>query len=98
MALTYAARADRNQVEIVGQLRALGFDVDIVHRQKKMYDLVVSGTPLWASQAVAVRVEVKAENGQLTSDEADYWEAQKNVGNLIIARSADDVLHWFGRI
>lgn len=36
-------RVDANQPQIVRELRALGFRVDIVSQLKKLYDLVVTG-------------------------------------------------------
>lgn len=96
--LTWAASVDGNQAEIVEQLQGAGFDVDLVFRLPSLYDLVVSGQPRWAPRPVSVRVEVKVPGGALTSDEADYWESQRHPGSLIIARSVDDVLRWFGWI
>lgn len=98
MSLRYAARTDRNQTPIVEELRRLGFDVDIVSREKKLYDVIVSGVAVWSfGLAVAVRVEIKTEGGSLTPDEQAYWDKQNNPGNLIIAHSTEDVLHWFGK-
>ena len=61
-------KPDRNQTEIVKQLRSLGFDVDDVHNQPGLYDLVVSGERhvpnCQQSQFViecSVRVEVKSQ-------------------------------------
>lgn len=90
------AKVDVNQPAIVKQLRFMGFDVDLVHRLKKLYDLVVTGQPRWADRPVAVRVEVKDGNAKLSPGEVEYWQAQRHEGNLIIARDADDVLRWFG--
>lgn len=91
-----AAKTDTNQAQIVKELRFMGFDVDPVHRLKRLYDLVVTGTPRWADRAVAVRVEVKSGKGQLSEDEADYWQKQRHIDNLIVARETEDVLRWFG--
>jgi phage head maturation protease len=94
-----AARTDFNQSDIVKDLRRLGFDVDIVSREKKLYDIVVSGVPSWAPRPVAVRVEIKAnEKSQLTKDERLYWIDQRHRGNLIRAHSAEEVLEWFGKV
>ena len=90
------AKVDINQPEIVKQLRFLGFDVDLVHRLKKLYDLVVTGVPRWADRPVAVRVEVKDGKAKLSPGEVEYWQSQRHEGNLIIARDADDFLRWFG--
>lgn len=93
--MRYAARVDRNQSAIVEDLRLAGYDVDIVSREKKMYDIVVSGFAVWATRPVAVRVEIKTEGGTLTPDEATYWARQRWKGNLIRATCAEDVIKWF---
>ena len=98
MTRRWAARKDATQTPIVEELRALGFDVDIVHREKKLYDLVVSGVPTWARCAVGVRVEIKSgAKDTLTKEEVKYWAKQKHGDNLIRAECAEDVLKWFGR-
>ena len=93
-----AARIDLNQPQMVKDLRRLGFDVDHVHTLKGFCDLIVSGVPTWSKgRAVGLRVEVKnGENAQLTDDERKYWLLQKH-RNLIVARTVEDVLRWFGR-
>jgi hypothetical protein len=84
----YSTKPDRNQEEIVRDLRARGFDVDIICDIPGLYDLVVS-------KQVSVRVEVKSERGELTESEKEYYQKQKHKGSYIIARSAADVVHWF---
>ena len=97
--MNYAAKSDANQPQIVEELRSLGFDVDIVSREKKLYDIVVSGIPAWARKTVGVRVEIKvSEKSSLTPAEQSYWARQKNPENLIRATCTGDVLRWFGRI
>jgi hypothetical protein len=93
----YDAKPDGNQSAIVAELRGLGFDVDLVHRLKGLYDLVVTGIPTWADRPVAVRVEVKVGKAKLSPAEADYWSRQRHSDNLIRANCADDVIAWFGR-
>lgn len=96
--MRYASKVDRNQVEIVTELRKLGFDVDIVSREKRLYDLIVSGVPTWAYKPVAVRVEIKAsEKEPMTPDEIIYWQNQRHGENLIRAHCTEDVLVWFGK-
>ena len=92
-----AAKVDANQAQIVEELRAAGFDVDLVHQVKKLYDIVVSGVPSWCNRSVALRVEIKMPGETLTAGEMEFWNKCKHK-NLIIARSADDVLRWFGRL
>jgi len=84
---TYTKR-DKNQKAIVRELEARGFDVDVICDLPGLYDLVVS-------KEVAVRVEVKREEGELNDTEKAYLAAQKHKGSYIIARSAADVLKWF---
>lgn len=97
--MIYAAKPDKNQSEIVEDLRRLGYDVDVVHREKKMYDLIVTGVPTWARRAVSVRVEVKAsEKSPLTPGEMSYWARQRHSDNLIKAVCTGDILKWFGAI
>ena len=93
MSFRRAAKKDGNQTEIVEALRALGYDVDIVHQLKNLYDLVITGTR--RGESVAVRVEVKMPGGRLTPGELEYWQKQRHPDNLIIAESVEDVLRWF---
>ena len=88
MARPKHTKPDLNQKEIVEDLRARGFDVDIVCDIPGIYDLVVC-------KSVCVRVEVKSEQGELTESEKEYYEKQKHKGSYIIARDARDVVHWF---
>lgn len=100
MGFRLAAKADENQAQIVRELRAMGFRVDIVHRLKKLYDLVVTGRYEEGrkSGVATIRVEVKMPGEKLSPDEKDYWDAEPFPGTLIIAYSSEDVLKWFGRI
>ena len=92
-------KPDKNQAEIVAELRVLGFDVDIVCDLPGIYDLVVSGQR-WEYPDdyfdVAVRVEVKSEGGKLNDTEEKYFENQKHKGSLIVAYCTEDILRWFG--
>ena len=95
--MNYAAKSDANQPVVVEELRKLGYDVDIVSREKKLYDIIVSGRAVWADRTVAVRVEIKvSEKSRLTPAEISYWAKQRNPDNLIKAICTDDVLKWFG--
>jgi hypothetical protein len=91
-----AAKVDGNQVQIVRELRELGFDVDIISQLKRKYDLVVSGFHYEYRRTVGLRVEVKMPKMKLSADEVKYWDVQKNPYNLIIATQTKDVLDWFG--
>ena len=90
------AKVDGNQAQIVAELRALGFDVDLVHRLKKLYDILVTGYDRRRDCVRALRVEIKMPKEKLTDDEREYWEKQKHRENLMIATSTNEVLHWFG--
>lgn len=93
-----AAKVDRNQAEIVKHLRWSGFDVDLVHQLKGLYDIIVTGLPVWSHMPVALRVEIKMPGEKLTPAEQEYWNQVKHPGNLIVAESVEDILKWFGRI
>lgn len=97
-----AAKKDGNQTQIVRELRALGFRVDIVHRLKKMYDLVVTGrtgaVSDWGVAVATVRVELKLPGERLSPDEQEYWDAEPFPETLIIATCTEDILRWYGRV
>jgi hypothetical protein len=90
-------KVDANQPQIVRELRAFGFRVDIVAQLKKLYDLVVTGRND-KCLIQTLRVEVKMPGAGLTVDEQEYWDAEPFPETLIIAYSSEDVLKWFGRI
>ena len=91
-----AAKVDSNQVQIVKELRALAFDVDDIHQLKRKYDLVVSGWHKTHKCVMGLRVEIKMPGKGLSADELEYWQKQKQDGNLIIATRTEDILNWFG--
>lgn len=103
-------KPDKNQAEIVEELRALGYDVDIVANLPGIYDLVVSGysrnrelvydkdgTPIWLDfpTQCSVRVEIKSEGGKLNETEVAYHEKQKHGGSIIVAYNTQDIVDWF---
>jgi len=47
---------------------------------------------------VAALVEIKAGNDKLTEKEQEWHAAYPDGGPLIVARCAEDVLRWFGRL
>lgn len=98
MGLRYASKADGNQAQIVRELRAMGFRVDLVHRLKKLYDLVVTGKVGVTGEVRTLRVEVKIEGEDLSPDEKEYWSAEPFQETLIIAYKTEDILNWYGRI
>ncbi|MBL0320758.1 MAG: hypothetical protein IPP74_15895 [Alphaproteobacteria bacterium] len=98
MGLRYASQVDGNQAQIVRELRAMGFRVDLVHRLKKLYDLVVTGKMGATYDVRTLRVEVKKPGETLTADEREYWEAEPYPETLIIAIETEDILRWYKRI
>ena len=94
-------KVDANQSQIVRELRALGFRVDIVSQLKKLYDLVVTGQTNVRNgfrDTLTLRVEIKMPGCGLTVDEQEYWDAEPFPRTLIIAHNTEDILEWFGRI
>jgi len=95
---------DANQNQIADELRACGLDVDDVHNLPGLYDLVVSGErvlrhgQIEISISCSVRVEIKTEIGKPEQSQVEYLEKQRHPESYIIARSAEDVLQWFGII
>lgn len=89
-------RVDGNQAQIVRELRALFFKVDIVSQLKKLYDLVVTGQDA-NGNIRTLRVEIKQPGEKLTADEKEYHEIEPYPETLIIAYSTDDILNWFGK-
>ena len=97
MGFRRAAKVDANQAQIVRELRAQGYKVDITSQLKKLYDLVVTGKMFGTQDVRTVRVEVKSEGGTLTPDEAEYHRSDPYPETLIIAFSSEDILEWFHR-
>ena len=95
----YAAKVDGNQPAIVAQLRGAGFHVWPTHRLGAGFpDIVVTGQRLPSGDVAALLVEVKDGRGKLTEDEQEWHAAYPEGGPLIVARCAEDVLAWFGRV
>ena len=103
-------KPDANQAEIVEELRALGYDVDIVCDLPGLYDIVVSGKRYFHLQygnistdiytdsiTCSVRVEIKSEKGKLNETEERYYESLNHKGSYIVARNVKDITDWFGR-
>jgi len=98
MGFRRAAKIDGNQNQIVFELRKLGFRVDIVSQLKKLYDLVVTGKMYGSDDVRTVRVELKVGNEGLTPFEKIYHESDPYPETLLVARSTEDVLDWFGKL
>ena len=91
-----AARIDRNQPEIRDELRALGFLVAHTHTLGHgVPDLLVSGSHRELNCNVLVWVEVKYKDAELTKDEERFHKEWRG-HSVIIARTTEDVLEWFG--
>ena len=96
-------KTDKNQAQIVEELRSLGFDVDIVSDLPGLYDIVVSGgrsAYVYGNQWVhdvpaSVRVEIKSEDGLLTDTEIEYYMKQNHKKSYLVAYSTKDILQWF---
>lgn len=87
-----AARTDGNHKQIVHELRQAGLTVyDISRMGNGIPDLIVCRT------SRVLLVEVKDKGGRLTPDEVRFFEECPD-GCAIVARSAEDVLVWFGLI
>lgn len=94
--MTYARKVDTNQAQIVAELSAHGFDVDLVYRLPGLYDLVVCGVRQGLdSRPCCVRVEVKQPGEKLTPAEEKVHAKAQHKRALIIAYNAQDVLDWF---
>lgn len=98
MGFRQAAKKDGNQNQIVRELRAMGFRVDIVHRLKKLYDLVVTGKMAVTGEVRTLRVEIKMPGEKLSFDEQEYHDTEPFIETLIVVYQSEDVLRWFGRI
>ncbi len=97
--MRYAAKTDINQKPMVTQIRRAGFHVHPTHRLGDGFpDLVVTGYSMKLRTVAALLVEVKRDGEGLTEAEKEFHEGYPLDGPLIIARHAEDVLRWFGRI
>ena len=97
MGFRRAAKVDGNQQQIVRELRALGYRVDIVSQLKKLYDLVVTGKAFGTNDVRTVRVELKVEGGRMTADEIEYHESEPYPQTLLVAYKTEDILDWFSK-
>ena len=93
---------DTNHNPIKETLLTLGYEVDDTCSVPGLFDMIVTGIPLWSSRAVSVRVEIKRPElrakglDALTPAERKYW-GKFHFDNLIMAWDAEDILCWFGR-
>jgi hypothetical protein len=93
----YFTKRDANQAEIADGLRQMGFCVlDVSPLGGDALDMFVGGWSCKLKEYAWVQVEVKTPTGNLTNDEETYI-AQWLELPIVIARSTEDVLDWFGR-
>jgi hypothetical protein len=95
-------KPDANQARIVGQLRDLGFVVhDVSSLGGDCLDLFVLGWNYRLDVLEWCQVEIKTDDGELTPGEKAYIDLIMEAGSarppVIVARSVEDVLRWFGR-
>lgn len=92
-----ANQRDANQSEIVQGLTALGFSVaDLSRVGGGIPDLIVAGTHRATGQQVNLLVEIKTATGKLRPGQVEF--IQEWSGPVLIARTLDDILRWFGAI
>lgn len=97
--MRYAANVDANQPDIVRELRAAGLHVALTHTIGRGFpDCIVTGYSIPLGAVAALFVEIKVGRDKLTEREQEWHAAYPDGGPLIVARSADDVLRWFGRL
>lgn len=84
----YARRIDKNQTEIVANLRDLGFSVGHTHAVGRGFPDISVGF-----MNLNLLVEIKSTGGTLTNDEEKFIETYK--GEVKIAFSTLDVIEGF---
>lgn len=83
--MSKAKRVDKNQQQIVKQLRSLGFTVELTYRLGKGFpDFII------ADGFFTIPVELKSKGGKLTPDEIQFHNRYK--GYIIIAYDIADIL------
>lgn len=81
-------KVDKNQKQVVKELRELGFSVALTHMVHKGFpDFVV------ALHGINILVELKSDNGTLTNDEAVFLNTHK--GHVIVAFSTLEIVDGF---
>lgn len=84
--MTKAKRVDKNQKEIVEQLRILGYNVEYTYMIGKGFpDVVISFENLFT-----IPIEFKSKGGKLTEDEEKFHNRYK--GYIITAYNLEDVI------
>lgn len=94
-----AKRTDGNQAQIARELRAVGLAFYDTHEVGQGFpDGVVVGYNQRTGTVDALLVEIKTARGKLTPAERIFHAEYPEDGPLLVARSADDILAWFGLI
>jgi hypothetical protein len=99
-------KPDGNQKLIMDELKKLGFDVDDVHNQPGLYDLVVSGERMVPNAhkcmyvvECSLRVEIKNPDDTSVSApspaQMQYHMDQNHRNSYLVAYHTKDILRWF---
>lgn len=89
-----AAKRDRNEMEIIQTLLAVGCSVQQLSA-KGVPDLLVGFNDPTTGEPVNVLMEVKSKGGKLTPDESEWIAAWK--GQVFVVYSAEEALEAVGR-
>ena len=84
----YANKIDKNQNEIVNNLRSIGFSVWLTNGKQGKPDMVV------AYQGKTAVVEVKTTTGKQRPAQKEFQLNWK--GWYILARSTEDIINFWG--
>lgn len=84
--MSRAKRVDKNQKDIVEQLRKLGYNVEYTYMIGNGFpDVVISFNELFT-----LPIEIKSKGGKLTKDEENFHKRYK--GYIITAYNLEDVI------
>ena len=81
-------KVDKNQKQVVKELRGLGFSVALTHMVHKGFPDFVVGF-----HGLNILVELKSKNGTLTKQESEFIDSYK--GEVTVAYSTNDVINGF---
>lgn len=103
----YAAKVDRNQGEIAGDLRKLGYRVYVTHRLGEGYpDLMCGGKRTYVTDLggktfrftvphlLLVEIKAPGKEEELTDKEVKFMREWRGFP-VIVAERTEDVLEWF---
>lgn len=93
------AKTDANQAQVANDLNKLGFHVWLTHRiGRGGPDMVVTAYSERTQRVEVLLVELKNGKAKLNKREEKFHAEYPSDGPLLVARSAEDVLRWYGRI